>query len=176
MLRSAPSRRQRVMKLSTPFRRSVLGFAAAVAISSALVMPALATPSPDSVTQQITSTGSLTAFVAAATMQSVVYNNAAGLTIGALTLTVNDARGSAEGWNVTIASSDFDYQGASTLGIDIPNAGFVIGTPGTPAGTAGQAVNVDGGPSAVGGGSLDQARKTISADIGFGSGIYTQNL
>jgi len=169
------------MKFSIPVRRTILSFAGAIAISSAFIAPAFAA---DSVTQQITGGGALSAVVSDATMASVTYSNTAGSTIGALTLTVNDPRGTSLGWNVTIASSDFVYGGSSTLGIDIPKVGFVIGTPAEPVLTVGQAVDFDvdlqvnllGGPNPGVGGSLNTPRETISAEDGFGSGIYTQNL
>lgn len=155
-------------------KRTVLGAAGAVALTAAIAMPSFA---QDTVTQEITgNAGDLSAVVADATMSPVAYNNEAQGSTGNLVLSVDDGRGTSEGWHVTISSSDFVYGGASTLGIAIPATGFVITTPGTPVLVLGQPVDGTGGPNAGIGGSLNAARETISAEVGFGSGTYTQQL
>jgi WxL domain surface cell wall-binding len=159
-------------------RRTVLGFLGALALGSSLVTPAFAATT---VTQQITSGGALAASVADATMQSVTYSNTVATTTGTLVLSVSDPRGTSVGWNVTIQSTDFVRTGALLANVsahDIPASGFLITSVGTPAMTAGQAVDPVGGPRALSSAvaSLDQARKTISADAGFGSGNYTQSI
>jgi hypothetical protein len=95
-----------------------------------------------------------------------------------MTLTADDSTGSGAGWNVTIVSSDFDYAGAFG-GVDIAAAGFALTSAALPVATAGQAVDVDpgNGPEvSVTSGTLDAARKVISAGATFGSGTYTQLL
>jgi hypothetical protein len=163
------------MKFPSRFHRAVLGFVGALAVSSSLVLPTLAATT---VTQQITSAGSLTAAVADASMQSVAYSNTAGSTTGSLLLSVSDPRGTSEGWNVTVQSTDFVWGGSGNANAhDIPATGFAITSVGSPVMTAGQVVGT-GGPRAESGAvaSLDQARMTISADAGYGSGNYTQTL
>ena len=160
------------MNITAAAKRSILGLVGAAAITASIVAPAFAA---DQVTQVINGNGSLTAFVSDASLSAVTYSNAATSSSGSLTLSADDPRGTSVGWNVTIASSDFDYAGASSIGLDLPSTGFVIGTPATPSMTAGQAVNAIG-PLAVAGGSLNTPRKTISAGVGSGSGSYTQAL
>jgi hypothetical protein len=160
-------------------RRAAFGIVSTLVIGVATFSPTLAAES--SVTQQITSGGSLTASISNATMTSIGYSNVArpaGST-GVLLLSVNDPRGSSTGWNVTVQSTDFVWQGSGNASaLDIPVTGFVITSVGTPTIVAGQAVDPLGGPRAESGAvaSLSQARKTISASAGFGSGAYSQSI
>ena len=160
------------MRYQARIPRAVLGVLGAVAISSSLVMPAFAAETIASVEQEITS-GTLTAYIDDAALNDVAYSNNAGLTAGTLLLTVDDARGTSEGWNVSVSSTDFVYGGSSPTGFDIPNTGFSITTANAPTTSAGDNVNV---PYAVGGGTLNAAKTTIRADVGNGSGIYEQEL
>jgi hypothetical protein len=167
------------MKFSTrniTFRQAVAGFIGAIAISATMIMPAVAA---DSVTQVITSAGSLTASVANASMTSIQYSNTAGSTSGTLVLSVSDPRGTSVGWSVSIQSSDFMWGGGVNANAhNIPASGFAITTVNTPVMTAGQAVDATGGPRALSAAAatLDQARTPIAANLGFGSGNYTQSL
>jgi hypothetical protein len=169
------------MKLSAKIVRGITGFVGALAISTALVAPTFAAPAVDTVSQQITSGGSLSASVANATMSSVSYSNTAGSSTGTLDLSVSDPRGTSLGWNVTIQSTDFVRTGSlltNTNAHDIPVSGFTIVSLGTPVATAGQAVDATGGPKvgSVTGLDLSAPRKTISANAGFGSGNYTESI
>lgn len=160
-------------------RRFALSAAAAFAIASSVVAPVFAAPANNSVTQVITSAGSLGAYVDNATMGSIAYSNSAGSTTGTLNLHVTDPRGNAAGWNVTIASGNFAYSGASPIGQAIPASGFTLTSLGTPSVVAGQARDNTHGPNAYSASlnaSLDSARKVISADAGWGSGDYDQAL
>ena len=163
-----------IMSISSRIRHSAAGIGLAAALATALVLPSVAQNSE--VTQEITGgTGGLTASIADATQPPVAYSNAAQQNPGLLTLSVSDSRGTSAGWNVTVLSSDFDYNGTSPIGSDIPSENFEILTPGDPSVVAGQPV-VAAGPLAGVGGTLDAARRVIFAGIGSGSGTYTQNL
>jgi hypothetical protein len=123
----------------------------------------------DTVTQEITQ-GAFTASVADATLSTVAYSNTAVTSNGVLTLTAEDSRGVGTGWTVTISSSDFDYQGSSPLGEDIPVTGFQTTGFGTVSVVAGQA---DPLPTVGTGGTFSSAVTVLEAASGAGSGIYT---
>jgi hypothetical protein len=154
-----------MLSLSSVVRSTAI---AAIGIAS-VASSALAV---DTVTQVITQ-GTLTASVTDATMTPIAYSNTAGLTTGTLSLTVDDSRGVGTGWGVTIASSDFDYQGTSPIGIDIPNTGFQTTGFGTLTVNAGQAAPP---PTAGTGGVFSSAVQALSAAAGSGSGNYTQPI
>jgi hypothetical protein len=160
------------MNFNGKSRRSLIGLAGALILCTLFVSPVYAV---DSVSFTITA-GTLTASVADGTITGVNYSHTAGSSSGTLTLSIDDSTGSGAGWNVQISSSDFVYGGSSPSGIDIPNTGFAIGTPGAPAYVAGQTIDGTDGPLADVGGSLDTPRRTIYANEGFGSGQYTQSL
>lgn len=162
------------MKIQTLIKRSVLGLVGAAAITASIGAPAFAA---DTVTQVIKGDGELSASIADASLTTINYSNSEVITDGSLTMSVNDPRGTAEGWNVTVASSNFVYKGASTIGQDIPNKNFSITKVLDPSYVAGQPIDARG-PLAVseGAGSLDAARETILANEGSGSGTYGQEL
>lgn len=162
------------MKLPIMLSRALLGLVGAAAITASVVAPSLAA---NDVTQVINGNGSLSASIASAAMTPINYSNTLVTTTGGLNMSVSDPRGTAAGWNVTIASTAFVYGGSSTIGQDIPSTGFSITAVGSPVFVAGQPINTSG-PLAVSAGaaSLNTARKTITAGVGSGSGQYTQAL
>jgi len=160
------------VKIQTLVKRSLLGLIGAAAITASIGAPAFAA---NDVTQVINGGGNISAYVASATLSPVTYSDAQQSSSGTLNLSVSDPRGTAAGWYVTLASTAFVYGGSSPIGQNLPNTGFVLGTPGSPVDVSGQSIQPTG-PVAVAGGSLDQARKTISAAVGSGSGSYTQAL
>ena len=162
------------MNVSTFAKRSILGLVGAAAITASIASPAFAS---NDVTQVIVAQGTFTASIASASMNTITYSNTAITTGGTMTMSVIDGRGNSAGWNVTIAASDFDYVGASSIGIDIPNDNFSITATDNPGYVTGQPIQVTG-PVAVssGAGSLASARETIEAAPGTGSGQYTQSL
>ncbi len=132
------------------------------------------------VTLQVTG-GDLTASIANATMSGVNYSHTAGSSTGTLVVSVNDERGTAEGWNVYLTASDFVENSDSPIAQNIPNSGFSITDAQDPAWVAGQAI-VTGedanGPYANAGaeGVLNVTRTVLTADAATGSGQYTQDL
>lgn len=158
-------------------RRMVLGLSAGALLVAAVGGPAFAA---DTVIQAITG-GGLTASVANVTLASVVYQNAAHDVTGSMTLTADDKTESAAGWNVTIVSSAFVWVGPVNGGIDIPASNLALTSAAVPVRVAGQAVGVAAAtgpqvPPLAPTGTLDSARKTISATAAYGSGTYTQAL
>lgn len=150
-----------------------------LSLTGALVMGALATTAfaADSVTQNVTA-GTRTASVADLALANVAYSHTAQTSTGSMTLTADDSTGTNAGWNVTVLTSAFVYSGANS-GTNIPAANFSLTSAPAPVMTAGQAVDVTGGPkvpaeSPVG--TLDSARKTVQANTSFGNGTYTQAL
>ena len=119
----------------------------------------------------------LTASVADLNLAAVTSSHVAQTSPGTMTLTVTDSAPGA-GWNVTIRSSAFAYAGAHG-GTSIPAANLSITEARSPALVSGQAIDPSGGPKVpLSGttGTLDVARKTIQADVGYGGGTYTQDL
>lgn len=163
-----------MQSIKTRIVRVGLGLSLAGLVAATAVMPAAAA---DVVTQAVTA-GTRTASVANLTLASVAYSHSAQANTGTMTLTADDSTGSGAGWNVTILSSAFVYTGANS-GTNIPAANFSLSSAAGPVATAGQAVDVTGGPkvptvSPVG--TLDSARKTVQANAAFGQGTYTQAL
>jgi hypothetical protein len=132
----------------------------------------------DTVVQQVTG-GASTASVANLTLPSVATAHTSQNSAGTMVLTANDSSGSGAGWNVTIQSSAFVYSGSNN-GTNIPAANFSLTSAAVPTSTAGQAVDVTGGPKVPADpsplGPLSSARKTVQANANFGQGTYTQDL
>jgi hypothetical protein len=156
------------------FRR-ILGAVAVAGLSVGVLAPSAF--AADSVTQ-ILAAGTRTASVANLAMAGVTYSHNAQTNTGSMTLTADDSTGSGGGWNVTVLSSAFVYSGVNS-GTNIAATNFSLSSAAAPVSTAGQAIDVTGGPkvpTASPVGTLDTARKVVQADASFGSGTYTQGL
>lgn len=94
------------------------------------------------------------------------------VTSGAVTLLVDDARGTHEGWAITIESTAFTYSGAAA-GQNGIAAGRATVIPGPPALLAGPSLE---GVHAGGSGTLESRRTVLRADAGAGSGRFQQEL
>jgi WxL domain surface cell wall-binding len=157
--------------------RSLRRIASMAAVALATFVLTFPVAAADQVTQVLVA-GTRSATVANLTLGSLATSHSAQTNAGTMTLTADDSTGSNLGWNVTILSSAFVYSGANS-GTDIPAANFSLTSAAAPTRTAGQAVNVAGGPkvpavSPVG--TLDSARKTMQALALYGNGTYTQDL
>jgi len=157
--------------------RFVVGIAT-VALLGITVASALAS----TITQGITSEG-LSADVADLVLPSVSYSTSAQPSSGTMTLTATDGSGTNAGWNVTIQASDFGWSAGGTGavgGTAIPAADFSLTSAAAPTLTdGGQPVDPTGGPLVPATsplGTLDQPRKVMQANPGFGSGSYAQTL
>lgn len=151
--------------------------AAATLATAALAVGAAPALAADSVSQAVTA-GTRTASVADLALTTKAYSHSAQTSTGSMTLTADDSTGSNAGWNVTIQSSAFVYTGGNG-GSNVAATGFALTSAAAPAMTAGQAVDVTGGPlvpSTSPVGTLDQPRKTVQATTTFGNGTYTQAL
>ena len=165
------------MNRTSARRRAARGLGAAAVLVAAIAGPALAA---NTVTQAITGSG-LTASVADLTLGCVAYQNAAHDVTGTMTLTADDSTGSGAGWNVTIVASAFVWVGTANGGIDIPAAKFALTSAAAPTLIAGQVVSATAatGPQVTPAsplGTLDTARKTLSATAAYGAGTYSQAL
>lgn len=152
-----------------------------ISLVAAVALSAFATTAfaADTVTQNVTA-GTRTASVADLTLTAVTYSHTAQTQTGGMTLTADDSTGSGAGWNVTVLSSAFVYSGTNG-GTNIPAANFSLTSAAAPAMTAGQAINVTVGngpavPTVSPVGTLDTAKKTVQAGVGYGQGTYTQAL
>lgn len=150
----------------------------ALAIALALAAVAMPVGAANTVTQTINA-GTRSASIADVALGSVTYSHSAQSSIGTLVLTADDSSGSGAGWNVTVQSSAFVYSGAFS-GTNIPAASFTLASASAATSTAGEAVDVTGGPKVpatltppV---AIDTARKTLQADATYGEGTYTQDL
>lgn len=122
--------------------------------------------------------GARTASVNAGSLSALSYSHEDQISTGSLSLSVDDSSGTGLGWNVTIEATDFVYSG-DYAGDGIGRANFAIVSAGAPQWSAGQAIDPTNGPMVPGAnatGSLDQPRKVIQANAGYGQGAYTQNL
>ncbi len=135
---------------------------------------ALAASDSPTVSQQING-GEFTASLGNGSLSAIDFDytkSAATESTGSVTLTVDDARGTREGWSVSIQSGAFVYDGVATGDHDIVAENLSV-TPGAPEMLAGESVvNVSAGTT----GSLDSSRTVLSAPVGSGSGKYQQNL
>jgi hypothetical protein len=118
-----------------------------------------------------------TASIADLNLPAVTSSHVAQTTAGTMSLTVTDSAPGA-GWNVTILASAFAYSGAHG-GTSIPAVNLSITEARSPVLASGQAIDPSGGPKVPASGAtgtLDVARKTTQAEIGYGGGTYTQEL
>ena len=164
------------MKGNEPMARTRI--LAAVTLTAAVGMGTAPPASAADTVTQVLNPGTRTASVANLAMSAVDYSHSAQSNTGTMTLTADDSSATGLGWNVTIQSSAFVYSGTNS-GTNIPAANFSLTSAAAPVATAGEAVDVLGGPkvplvSPVG--TLDSARKTVQADVGYGEGTYTQAL
>jgi hypothetical protein len=128
------------------------------------------------VTQKITG-GQFTYSITSGSLNDIVYDYTKTgeiATNGELTLTVDDARGTKQGWTVSMASTNFTYSGSApnphehNIGADK----FRV-SPAQPKMVKGESIN---GVSQLGGGTLQSSVGVIKADAGHGSGQYEQKL
>lgn len=162
-------------------RRLAASLSLALVGALTLAMPAAAT---NTVTQAVTG-GTRTASIADVTLTAKNYSHADQTSTGSMTLTADDSTGTGDGWNVTVQSSAFVYSGTEG-GTDIPASNFSLTSSAAPVYVAGQAIDTTGTDLAPTGpqlgtlagvsGTLDTARKTIRAGVGYGQGNYTQAL
>lgn len=151
--------------------RGAQGTVLALAIAALAVVPSLANTT---VTQTITD-GARTADLSSLTFDPLSYSNAEQISSGSMSLTADDSTGTGAGWNVTIQSTDFAYEG-QYAGTAIPAANVSIVQPGDPVVVTGDAITGEDGPFAGQSGSLDTPRKVLFAGAGGGKGSYTQTL
>ena len=155
--------------------RPIAALASGAIASAAIVLPASAV---NTVTQTVNA-GTRTASVADASLGAVSYSHSAQSGTGTLILTADDSSGSGAGWNVTVQTSAFVYSG-SFGGTNIPAANLSLTSASGATSTAGEAVDVVGGPKVpltlIPPVALDTARKVLQAELTFGEGTYTQNL
>jgi hypothetical protein len=158
-------------------RRLALGLCAGAMLASTIAGPAFAA---DTVVLAITGSG-LTASVADLTLTSVAYQNAAHDVSGTMVLTADDSTGTGAGWNVTVVASAFVWVGTANGGTNIPAVNFALTSAAAPALVAGQVVSATAAtgpqvPPLSPLGTLNTARKTLSATAAYGAGTYTQDL
>jgi hypothetical protein len=162
------------MHISRPRRSSV----ALVFATAAMLVIAMPVGAANTVVQTINA-GTRSASIADLAMSAVSYSHSAQANAGTMVLTADDSSGTGAGWNVTVQSSAFVYSGPNG-GTNIPAANFSITSASAATSTAGEAVDVIGGPKVpltfTTPATLDVARKTLQAELTFGEGTYTQNL
>lgn len=151
-------------------RIATIATAAVIAVSAAGGAMA---DSPQ-VTQKITG-GEFTYSLSDGQMSPITFDYARTAdvsTSGSLTLTVNDGRGTKQGWTVSIASGDFIYAGDAPGSNDIAASRFSV-NPSDPTSVEGEGL---AGVTRAQGGALNAAVPVITAASGKGSGKYTQQL
>jgi hypothetical protein len=138
----------------------------------ATVVPAFA----GTVTQVINcpSTNSLAANVADLTLSPVSYSATSQESPGTITITAAEIGCAGQGWNVTMQTSDWTRQDGSST---IPANAFALTQVTNPASVSGQGIDAIGGPKLVDNvGTLNQPRKILQANAGYGLGSYSQVL
>lgn len=149
------------------FRNAIRAVAAAMGIVLVTCVP---TRASDTVTLRIVA-GEVLAYVDRVDPAPHSGTDLAGFWTGSLTLIVNERRGIATGWQVSIESTDFSAQGQPL------RSDFRILEAYPPVVIAGQPVD-EGGPhrDPANQASLDLSRRVIWADPGSGSGNYAQRI
>lgn len=152
--------------------RRFVSLTGAMVLGMATVIPAMA----GTVTQVITcpTPNSLTATIADMALAPVSYSEASQDSPGTITITAAETGCAGQGWNVTVQSSDWVRQdGVST----IPASAFSLTQAESPDPLSGQGIDAIGGPRQVNNiGTLNQSRKVLQANPGFGLGSYSQVL
>lgn len=152
-------------------RAAALSIAGMLALS--LASAALAADS--SVTQAVIA-ADRTALLDDLTLSAVAYSHAEQTSPGTMVLSVEDATGTDEGWNVTIESSDLGYTGDHN-GENIPASQFTLTEASSPVVVFGDETAAPKVPGELEANvPLDVARKILHADTGSGQGSYTQHL
>ncbi|HWV23806.1 MAG TPA: WxL domain-containing protein [Thermomicrobiales bacterium] len=159
------------------FKSKVFSVAAASIFALSLGTSAMA--STASVSQEITGNeedgNTLTATLTNINFDALPYSHSVQYSEGEFTLTVNDLRGTYEGWAVSVSSGTFEYQGEVVGDWDISADNFALIGILDPVYVAGQ--SIDGGlVSTSNTGTLDQSRNVLNAESGSGAGKYTQDL
>lgn len=154
----------------------LLGLAGALLLGGASLSPAPAAAA-GVVTQVITCGGSgnsLAASVADLTLNAATFSTAAQDSQGNLTLSAAENGCAAQGWKVTIQASAWAREGGGTA---IPANAFALTQTTNPQQVSGQPIDPNNGPKLVNElGTLDQSRKVLNANAGYGLGAYTQTL
>lgn len=152
--------------------RRLARLAGVLAFGLVTVVPVMA----GTVTQVINcpTTSSLTATIADMTLAPVDYSETSQDSPGTITITAAELGCAGQGWNVTVQSSDWIRQGG---GPAIPASAFSLTQAEAPAAISGQSVDAIGGPRQVNNiGTLNQSRKVLQANPGYGLGTYSQVL
>lgn len=152
-----------------------LGVVGAVALGLVSIVPAFAADSK--VTQTITCGGGgnlLSASIADLSLQDMTFAAANQNNSGNLTLTAGETGCAAKGWNVTVQAAS---AWTGSAGGSIPASNFSLTQIAAPTFKTGQPIDANGGPKLVSStGNLDQSRKVVQANAGFGLGSYNQIL
>lgn len=150
-----------------------MGLTGALLLSLVSVTPAFAA---GEVTQVIKCKGnnSLNASVQDMTLTDKDFATVAQDSLGNLNLSAVENGCDAKGWKVTIQASAWAKDGGGTA---IPANAFSLTQTNTPQWVSGQQIDQNNGPKLVNElGTLDQSRKVLNANPGYGVGSYTQVL
>jgi hypothetical protein len=151
-----------------------MGLAGALVLSLVSVTPAFAA---GQVTQVINCGGSGNSLSASITDMTLTDKNFATVaqdSIGNLNLAAVENGCDAKGWKVTIQASAWAKQDGGTA---IPANAFSLTQTNNPGYVSGQVIDVNNGPKLVNEtGTLEQSRKVLNANAGYGVGSYTQVL
>jgi hypothetical protein len=143
------------------------------------VGPAADTVRADNTLSFTVNRGNLTVTVTAGSLSPEPYSATAnGLATGAVTLTVDNAAVADTGWSVTMVATSFACS-CGFSGVAIPAANLAIASLSDPIAIAGEDVDPNGGPIAVGAAvnaDLASARKIVSADVESGNGAYSMDV
>jgi hypothetical protein len=155
-------------------RKRVLALAGAVALSLATIIPAFAAGTVTQVINCGASANSLAASIADMSLTAVNFSTVAQDSQGNLTLSATENGCAAKGWNVTIQASEWVKDGGGTA---IPDTAFALTQVANPTVVSGQGIDNNGGPKPDNSiGVLNQSRKVLHANQGYGLGSYAQNL
>lgn len=158
------------------FTRRAVSLTTGIVMATALIASVAAETTQ--IVQSITGGGQPTVTVTSASLAPASYSAEDQQSAGQMVYTIDAATGEAEGWTVTVQSSDLVYSGDHG-GQNIPAANLAIAVANQPTYISGDGIDPANGPFAPAGGatgSLDQPRTVLLSNPGFGHGVYQQVL
>lgn len=151
-------------------------------IGAGIVMSVLAVASvgaqTDVIVQAITGGEQPTITIQSISLAPTSYSADEQYNPGQIGYTISAASGTAPGWSVNVQAGDLIYSGEHG-GINIPAANLSVSSANAPLYVSGDAIDASNGPfvpaeGATGG--LNTPRTVLTANPGYGDGVYSQDL
>jgi hypothetical protein len=127
------------------------------------------------IVQSITGGGQPTITISSVSLQPVSYSAEEQYSPGQLSYTIAAESGTAPGWTVSVQAGDLVYSGQHG-GENIPASNLAISAANAPAHISGDGLDGVYVPADGATGGLNTPRNVLTADAGYGDGVYSQGL